>query len=84
MFSRTSMKLEIPHSSAVPAQLQSDFLRALHYQCLKQYRAAGANLSASSTGAPISFRANHLKDNSIAGVQLLSVDREVKPAATTK
>jgi hypothetical protein len=50
---------------------------------LKQYLVSGGVLSPSSTGAPISFRANYLKDNSLADVQMLTFDREVHPAVAT-
>jgi hypothetical protein len=51
---------------------------------LKKYLQAGAVLSPESTGAPISFRASYLKDNSLADVQMLTIDRQVSPATADK
>src|ERR1700751_2766080 len=51
---------------------------------IKKYLKAGAVLSPESPGTPISFRASYLRDNTLADVQMLSIDREVRPATADR
>ena len=81
-FSQTELRvLVVGGSSTSAAEL---FAGDSIFPALKNYLKDGATLSTGVSAAPLSFKATYLRDNSVADVQLLSIDRQACPAVDTR